>query len=137
MHSLNPNNIVEAVCAYYGTNIRKVCATGKGGQHQAVRLMLIYLLRTHTTLSLAEIGDVVNRDHTTVMYQLKKYGAMIDDAKLIEDGLHCARTTPSTPQGFFHPTHYANGPFVYAPVPDVASPSAGDSPQSPDAAPRP
>lgn len=51
-----------------GTSLAAVCSRSRGQRLAYKRFMVCYLMRAGTNLSFIAIGDLVNRDHSTVLH---------------------------------------------------------------------
>lgn len=68
----SPNDVISAICKYY--TVKKGDLLGKS-RAQVVALprqILMYFLRTELNLPLQEVGNIIGRDHTTVMHAVDK-----------------------------------------------------------------
>lgn len=63
--------IIEKVANYYNVSIKDVKGKSRKRQFVKARFISMYLIRNGTTLKLKTIGDIVGRDHTTVMHSLQ------------------------------------------------------------------
>lgn len=65
---LDPYEIISTVCRYINVDERDVVSKKREDKLKTARQLIMYLCRSHTDLSLIEIGAVFgSRDHTTVM----------------------------------------------------------------------
>lgn len=84
---LHVEDIIQRVCSFY--NIKPTLIKGPKRDAQVVRARQItmYFLKKELGLSFVEIGNVLGgRDHTTIMYGVKKMEDIVDDKdKGIED----------------------------------------------------
>lgn len=64
------NNIIDTVINYYGITIKDV--KGKCRKRKIVkpRQVIMFLLRTKAKMILSDIGELMNRDHTTVIHSI-------------------------------------------------------------------
>ena len=61
-------NILEAVCNYYGVSKKDICSRSRKREYTVPRHIFFYLVRQCTKEKLISIGKYTgNRDHTTVM----------------------------------------------------------------------
>ena len=67
-----PSLIISQVCKFYNVDETLVRGTQKTKNIAEPRQISMYLIRKLTNLSLPDIGNEFNRDHTTVMYGIKK-----------------------------------------------------------------
>jgi len=56
--------------------IHNILGTCKDREHVTARIIAIYLIRKNTRMNLKEIGRVFNRDHSTIIYNLRQYDAL-------------------------------------------------------------
>jgi chromosomal replication initiator protein len=64
------SDILNTVSNYYGVTINEL--KGKCRKRRIVkpRQVIMFLLRTKARMVLSDIGDVMNRDHTTVIHSI-------------------------------------------------------------------
>ena len=64
------SDILNTVSNYYGVSIEDI--KGKCRKRRIVkpRQIIVYLLRTKARMVLSDIGDVLNRDHTTMIHSI-------------------------------------------------------------------
>lgn len=64
------SDILNTVSKYYGVTINEL--KGKCRKRRIVkpRQVIMFLLRTKARMVLSDIGDVMNRDHTTVIHSI-------------------------------------------------------------------
>lgn len=67
-----PDYILEKIAAYYAISVEDIRGKGKTKLVAAARQVSIYLMRKLTGLTLEEIGGVLGRDHSTVLYSIRK-----------------------------------------------------------------
>ena len=67
-----PSLIISQVCKYYSIDEAVLRGTLKNKGTTEARQMAIYLIRKLTNLSLPDIGKEFNRDHSTVLYAIRK-----------------------------------------------------------------
>ena len=70
--SYTPEYIVEKTAAFYDLSPEDILGKGKTKSIAAARQMATYLMRKLTTLTLEEIGSVLNRDHSTILHSIRK-----------------------------------------------------------------
>jgi len=74
------DKILDAVAASEGLDIKDLLGQNRSAKIAIPRQLAMYLLRTYNEISLPQIGELLGgRDHTTVMYGIKK---VVDDEKL-------------------------------------------------------
>lgn len=64
--------IMNCVASYFTVSVDDILSPNRARNVSAARQMAFYLCREMTDLSLPKIGELFNRDHTTVMYAVKK-----------------------------------------------------------------
>ena len=67
-----PSLIISQVCKFYSVDETVLRGTLKNKGTTEARQMAIYLIRKLTNLSLPDIGKEFNRDHSTVLYAIRK-----------------------------------------------------------------
>jgi chromosomal replication initiator protein len=67
-----PGLIISQVCKYYNVDESTLRGTLKTKGITEARQMAVYLIRQLTNLSLPDIGNVLNRDHSTILYSIRK-----------------------------------------------------------------
>ena len=67
-----PNLIISQVCKYYSVDENTLLGTLKTKGITEARQMAVYLIRQLTNLSLPDIGKALNRDHSTILYSIRK-----------------------------------------------------------------
>jgi chromosomal replication initiator protein len=81
----SPDEIIEETAKFYGLDPKDIKGTSRTKEINLARQISMHLIRHITSLSLKEIGQIFNRDHTTVMHALEKVDKMIkDDSKTSE-----------------------------------------------------
>lgn len=63
--------IIEKVSDYYKIEVKDIKGKSRKRQFVKARFISMYLIRNSTTLKLKTIGDIVGRDHTTVLHSLQ------------------------------------------------------------------
>jgi len=83
----NPSEVIDAVSRYYQIGKRSLLGDSRTRPIARPRQILMYLLRTHLGLPLAEVGKIVGgRDHTTVMHAVEKITQLASvDVQIRED----------------------------------------------------
>ena len=72
-----PSIIISQVCKFYSIDEAVLRGTLKNKGTTEARQMAIYLIRKLTNLSLPDIGKEFNRDHSTVLYAIRKVEASL------------------------------------------------------------
>lgn len=78
--NIPPEKILDAVAESEGVGVKDLLGQNRSAKIAVPRQLAMYLLRTYNEISLPQIGEMLGgRDHTTVMYGIKKVG---DNEKL-------------------------------------------------------
>jgi chromosomal replication initiator protein len=78
--NISSEKILDAVAESEGLDVKDLLGQNRSAKIAIPRQLAMYLLRTYNEISLPQIGEMLGgRDHTTVMYGIKKVG---DDEKL-------------------------------------------------------
>ena len=72
-----PNLIISQVCKFYNVDDSVMRGTQKSKGIAEARQMAVYLVRKLTNLSTPDIGKEFNRDHTTILYCIRKVEAAL------------------------------------------------------------
>ena len=64
------NDIVDTVSNYYGISIADIKGRCRKRKIVKPRQVIMFLLRTKARMMLSDIGEVMNRDHTTVIHSI-------------------------------------------------------------------
>ena len=67
-----PNLIIGQVCKFYSIDESVLRGTLKNKGTAEARQVAVYLIRKLTNLSTPEIGKELNKDHSTILYSIKK-----------------------------------------------------------------
>jgi len=67
-----PSLIINQVCKFYSMDEAVLRGTLKNKGTTEARQVAIYLIRKLTNLSLPEIGKEFGRDHSTILYAIRK-----------------------------------------------------------------
>jgi hypothetical protein len=86
-------HVLRAVCSFYRVSIDEIKSDRRYNRIARPRQVAAYLARTLTTASWGQIGKVLRRDHTTVMYACRKLAPTAKDDPEIQKIL--AALTPS------------------------------------------
>ena len=78
--NISSEKILDAVAVSEGLDVKDLLGQNRSAKIAIPRQLAMYLLRTYNEISLPQIGEMLGgRDHTTVMYGIRKVG---DDEKL-------------------------------------------------------
>jgi chromosomal replication initiator protein len=72
-----PGAILELTASYFNLSVADLVSKSRSRPLTTARHVAMYLLREQTGLSLIKIGDLFDRDHTTVMHGIKKVEALM------------------------------------------------------------
>ena len=67
-----PSLIISQVCKFYNLDESVLRGTQKNKGTAEARQVAMYLIRKLTNLSLPDIGKEFNKDHSTVLYAIRK-----------------------------------------------------------------
>ena len=70
-------SLLAEVCSWHGVLPREVLSTARTDKLVAARDEVAYLLRTKLSLNLADIGKIMNRRHTSVLYSIRRHQARL------------------------------------------------------------
>jgi chromosomal replication initiation ATPase DnaA len=88
------HNIIAAVCEYYKVEYYDLTTKSRKREFTEPRMIIIWLLRKYTNLSLKTIGAMFgNRDHSTMIYSTEAIKNLIDtDFKFLQKVRRIERT---------------------------------------------
>ncbi len=69
--------IIKAVGMKHGYSVKELLGNSRTKLIAEARQEAYYLVRYHTKLSLPQIAQMFNRDHSTVLYGIKRHGERI------------------------------------------------------------
>ncbi|HSO13327.1 MAG TPA: chromosomal replication initiator protein DnaA [Anaerolineales bacterium] len=73
--NISSDKILDAVAESEGVDVKDLLGQNRSAKIATPRQLAMYLLRTYNEISLPQIGELLGgRDHTTVMYGIKKVG---------------------------------------------------------------
>lgn len=67
------DKIIQTVCKTWNRSLDDVYGKSRKQDVVYTRMTIAYFLRQYTKLSTTEIGNLINRDHTTIIHYLKAY----------------------------------------------------------------
>ena len=67
-----PELVISQVCKFYSVDEATLRGTQRNRGTVEARQVAVYLMRKLTNLSSPEIGEVLNRDHATILYSVKQ-----------------------------------------------------------------
>jgi len=68
---LSKESILAAVCKDFEMDLEEITARGRAAQYLEPRHITCYLLREYARMHFKEIGDLFNRDHTTIIHAVR------------------------------------------------------------------
>ena len=83
--SYTPEYIIEKTATFYDLSPEDILGKGKTKNIAAARQMATYLMRKLTTLTLEEIGGVLNRDHSTILHSIRKIEDSVNTDAALSD----------------------------------------------------
>ncbi len=78
------NKILEIIALHYGIKVSDLRRKGKGTREEALveaRQLACFFLRENLDISLPQIGRIVNRNHATVLYSVRKVKDFLETDK--------------------------------------------------------
>lgn len=85
MTHLSPVEIIAAVCTRFGVCRNDLTGRSKTRNIAIARHVAAYLLREHTHCSLAEIGKLLSKDHSTVLRGAERVAEMVGEGGHTDD----------------------------------------------------
>ena len=67
------DKIIQTVCKIWNVSLGDVCGRSRKRDVVYTRMTIAYFLRQYTKLSTTEIGNLINRNHATIIHYLKAY----------------------------------------------------------------
>lgn len=91
--------LVDAVCATFRVEARFVLSDNRSGDVAIARQVVYYLARKHTRYSLAQLGEMLGRDHGTISCGVRRVRETIEgtrhisgyDPEKFADLVNCAK----------------------------------------------
>ena len=83
-----PEFIIGKVADFYGISSEEVIGKGKTKDVANARQISTYLIRKLTGLTLEQIGEVMGRDHTTVLHSIRKVEENLQNDPKLVDAVH-------------------------------------------------
>jgi chromosomal replication initiator protein len=77
--------IIRMVCEELNVLQRDLIGYRLKGQYAYARHLIFYLMRKHTVMSLTQIGDVYQKDHSTVIHSISTINSLCFSNKAIHD----------------------------------------------------
>jgi chromosomal replication initiator protein len=76
---IRPSMIMDETATYFGLEVSDLVSKSRTRLQTTARHVAMYILRELTGLSLIKIGELFERDHTTVLHGVKKIEALMPD----------------------------------------------------------
>lgn len=89
--SLKKEFIIDEVCSYYHIKEEELRTKSRVQPLPEIRYVCMYFLREYTLLSLSKIGDIFERDHSTVIYSFKFINDLLDTDELFSIKFNAVR----------------------------------------------
>lgn len=80
---VSPTDIIEHVARYFELSLEDLYGNSRAAPIAQARQIAMYLCRELTSLSLPKIGQLIGRDHTTVMYANNKIAELMKERRSV------------------------------------------------------
>ena len=80
---VSPTDIIEHVARYFELSLDELYGNSRAAAIAQARQIAMYLCRELTSLSLPKIGQLIGRDHTTVMYANNKIAELMKERRSV------------------------------------------------------
>jgi len=80
---ISPTDIIEHVARYFELSLDELYGNSRAAAIAQARQIAMYLCRELTSLSLPKIGQLIGRDHTTVMYANNKIAELMKERRSV------------------------------------------------------
>lgn len=70
---ITPEKFISHACDTLGYDLSLIRSSNRKPRFVKIRIVLSYILRSKFKLSYPEIGDLLHKDHTTIMSYIKDY----------------------------------------------------------------
>jgi len=77
--------IIGTVCDQFGISMRQIKSSSRKNHIVIPRMLTMYLLREKTLLTLAEVGEVFGRHHTTAIAAITSSRNMLETDDVIKE----------------------------------------------------
>ena len=81
----NQHTIIDVVAEWYRVSPKLIRGEGRSRSIIIARHTAMYLIRELTKLSTAEIGELFERDHSTVLHAISNIEIQLNDAEFFAD----------------------------------------------------
>lgn len=101
-NKLKIKQILTAVCKVYSLSIEEICSSNRRREYSEARQMFCYLSCEYTLNTLRTIGELIKRDHSTVLASRKRFEEILmypevkENLKKINDEIELERPMLST-----------------------------------------
>lgn len=86
---ISPQLIISSVASYFGITVEDIKGDKRNKKIAYPRQLSMYLIREMTNTKLDDIGDILGgKDHTTIMYGVKKIETSVSENPSIEDDIN-------------------------------------------------
>lgn len=68
---ITPEKIIEIVCGHFGLTVKNVQSRSRVKEFVYARHIIFYLIRKNTKMKLKSAGELLHRDHTTVIHSVE------------------------------------------------------------------
>ena len=83
--SVSRRRLISIVCEEFGISIDKFIGPRRDRQLSEARAVFCYIIRRRTEDTLMKLGELLNRDYTTVLHLSKKGDALIETCRETND----------------------------------------------------
>jgi chromosomal replication initiator protein len=80
---VSPTDIIEHVARYFELSLEELYGNSRAAAIAQARQIAMYLCRELTSMSLPKIGQLIGRDHTTVMYANNKIAELMKERRSV------------------------------------------------------
>ncbi len=80
---VSPTDIIEHVARYFELSLDELYGNSRAAAIAQARQIAMYLCRELTSMSLPKIGQLIGRDHTTVMYANNKIAELMKERRSV------------------------------------------------------
>jgi chromosomal replication initiator protein len=76
--SIKAEEILSIVAEYFNVNVKELKSRKRGKKLCIPRHLYCLIAKSETKLSLREIGELIQRDHATVIHAIKNVGNLVE-----------------------------------------------------------
>lgn len=88
---IESEQIIKVVCAHFETDYQKLQRRSRFAEVVLARNTLVYFLFKYTTLNKAQIGRMLNKDHTTIIHGLRAFNDRIETEEPVRNHVEAIR----------------------------------------------